>query len=205
MKIETCGEDRLKITLARDDLHDMAISFEELNYAKMETRRVIWELLDQANRQMGFDISQGRLIIEALPMIDGGCVLYFTLLPREGAVPKRAARMHLRRLSGPYIYEFDGADAMMRAALRLHRECRELIPQSALYAWGTGYRLILYMRSTGRQSPGAVLLEYGKVAGEGEAAAAYTAEHGRPLAQENALARIAGGNPQTKPPAEPVA
>ena len=46
LKIELCGEDRLRITLNQADLEQLSISFEELDYGRMETRRIIWELLD---------------------------------------------------------------------------------------------------------------------------------------------------------------
>lgn len=48
MKIELCSEDRLKITLKYEDLRALSLSFDDLDYAQMETRRVIWELLDEA-------------------------------------------------------------------------------------------------------------------------------------------------------------
>ena len=44
------------------------------------TRRIIWELLDEANRRTGFDSSKGKLLIEAMPLLDGGCVLYLSLI-----------------------------------------------------------------------------------------------------------------------------
>lgn len=47
----TRSEDRLKITLKYEDLRALSLSFDDLDYAEMETRRVIWELLDEASRQ----------------------------------------------------------------------------------------------------------------------------------------------------------
>ena len=72
MKIELCSEDRLKITLKYEDLRALSLSFDDLDYAQMETRRVIWELLDEAGKILlkgqsignggSFDFSQTGII-----------------------------------------------------------------------------------------------------------------------------------------------
>ncbi|HOD02997.1 MAG TPA: adaptor protein MecA, partial [Clostridiales bacterium] len=85
MKIELHNEDKIVVQLTSMDLKTLDITYEDMDYANIETRRVIWTLLDEARRVLGKDISTTeRMLIEALPSEDGGCVLYFTVLPSSG-------------------------------------------------------------------------------------------------------------------------
>lgn len=190
LKIELCGEDRLRITLNQADLEQLSISFEELDYGRMEIRRIIWELLDEANRRTGFDSSKGKLLIEAMPLLDGGCVLYFTILPREYDQKNRPKKLHLRRLGGPYVYEFQGADELMSVCSRLSREYPDAIPKSTVYQMDHSYRLVIYTREDTCKTCAPLLSEYGSPAGEGSAAAAFAAEHGKMLAEGDAVSQI---------------
>ena len=81
MKIEAPEENKIVVRLTADDMTKLHITYEEMDYANIETRRVIWTLLDEARRELGRDIDpSGRMLIEALPAREGGCVLQFTVL-----------------------------------------------------------------------------------------------------------------------------
>ncbi len=190
MKIELCSEDRLKITLKYEDLRALSLSFDDLDYAEMETRRVIWELLDEASRQTGFDSSGGRLLIEALPLLDGGCILYFTVLPRDLTALQGVGKLQCKRLCGPYVYEFPSAEELLCVCTRLWHEQRESVPKSTAYRFGRGYRLVVYTKEGKVSILEPLLKEYGEFAGEGAPAAAYAAEHGQVLAEEDAIMKI---------------
>lgn len=84
MKIEAPEENKIVVRLTADDMTKLHITYEEMDYANIETRRVIWTLLDEARRELGRDIDpSGRMLIEALPAREGGCVLQFTVLEQE--------------------------------------------------------------------------------------------------------------------------
>ena len=68
MKIEAPEENKIVVRLTADDMTKLHITYEEMDYANIETRRVIWTLLDEARRELGRDIDpSGRMLIEALP------------------------------------------------------------------------------------------------------------------------------------------
>lgn len=191
MKFELCGEDRLRITLARDDLYRASVSFDDLDYANIETRQIIWELLDEAERRTGFDCSAGRLLIEAVPLLDGGCVLLFSVLPDRES---KTRRLHIRKLQGPFIYEFNEANDMLSAIARLSKECKGGIPKSALYLVDGKYRLIIYTKELSElpaSLPAMLLSEYGHCTGQGLVEAARVAEYGKALAEEDAIKTVA--------------
>lgn len=98
MKIEAPEENKIVVRLTADDMTKLHITYEEMDYANIETRRVIWTLLDEARRELGRDIDpSGRMLIEALPAREGGCVLQFTVLEQEHK-PQRHLTMKNREL-----------------------------------------------------------------------------------------------------------
>lgn len=56
MKIEAPEENKIVVRLTADDMTKLHITYEEMDYANIETRRVIWTLLDEARRELGRDI-----------------------------------------------------------------------------------------------------------------------------------------------------
>ncbi|MBO5410219.1 MAG: adaptor protein MecA, partial [Clostridia bacterium] len=78
MNIQSPAEDKIIVDLTKQDMLELEITYEEMDYSTIETRRVIWTLLDEAGKALGreFDPSR-RMIIEAMPKNEGGCVLSF--------------------------------------------------------------------------------------------------------------------------------
>jgi negative regulator of genetic competence, sporulation and motility len=180
VRMELTDNGCLKILLSEEDLEGLGLTFERLDYDDPATRDAMKLLLAAAQRETGFDPS-GGLIVEALP-VDKGCLLLFT--PASG---KRKVRM--KRAVGPYIYELDDADQLLSMARSIGRRAAP-ITGSSLYRFGGGYRLILYPSDPLPRGMGNLLLEFARAAGEGDAAAAYTAEHGQPIAVGDALSRL---------------
>lgn len=97
---------------------------------------------------------------------------------------------------GPYIYEVEDAEQLFRLAegLLRYRQPLEkrLLPSagSSLYLFGEKYRLVLYPAAALPRGVQDLMREFSRCAGEGDAAAAYTAEHGRAIAVGDALLRL---------------
>ena len=180
VKMDLLENGCLKILLTEDDLRELGLSFDTLDYSNESTRGALRRLLEEAKEETGFDAS-GGLLIEALP-VDGGCLL---LLTPTGA--RRHVRM--RRAAGPYVYELDDADAVLGLA-RGVKETASPVLGSSLYRFDNRYRLVLYPGSPLSRQMGHLLHEFARAAGEGDAAAAYTAEHGQSIAVGDALLRL---------------
>jgi negative regulator of genetic competence, sporulation and motility len=170
----------LKIILTEEDLREFHLTFEDLDYNNENTRNILHQLLDTARHETGFD-SSGSLIIEALP-VDGGCMLLLT--PTGG---KRHVRM--KRVVGPYIFELEDADTVLRLAQSVVGYTSPMFG-SSLYKFDKRYRLVLYPGAPLSREIGNLLGEFARPAGEGDLAAAYTAEHGESIAVGDALNRI---------------
>ena len=138
MKIEAPEENKIVVRLTADDMTKLHITYEEMDYANIETRRVIWTLLDEARRELGRDIDpSGRMLIEALPAREGGCVLQFTVLEQEHK-PQRHLTMKKSRT--PIVYEFTSAQRLLDAAENVRR-LNALPAESELYRQEHCYRL----------------------------------------------------------------
>ena len=115
MKIQAPAENRITIELSARDMDALNITYEQMDYSNIETRRVVWTLLDRAGHELKRDIDpSGRMIIEAVPAGRGGCVLKFTLCS-DGS---RGVRQppSIKKGENTAVYEFGSIDDVMDAA-----------------------------------------------------------------------------------------
>ncbi len=181
MRVEELTTEALLVELSGDDMKDLNITYDQMDYADVETRRVIWTVLSRANHALGrsFDAS-GRLTVEAMRRGADGCVLLFT---RE-TLPPHARRCYLRRSSGFLTVQFASLDAVYACAEAL--AFAGVKTESRLYRRQNKYRLLVRQKAgANRLRP--CLNEFGVIVGESEAAALHTAEHWERLIENNAL------------------
>jgi len=190
MTMELLKNGSLKIILTEEELLEYSLTFNTLNYNNDCTKQIINQLLEMACREVGFD-PESSVAVEALP-IDGGCLILMT--PSGG---KRHVRM--KRAPGPYIYELESADDILNLAraISVSTPKKRGTPGitgglfgSSLYRFGEKYRLIIYPGTPISRAMGNLFHEFARTAGEGDSAAAYTAEHGTTIAVGDALARM---------------
>lgn len=139
MLIRSAAETRLLVELSAQDLRELDITYEALDYATIETRRVIWTVLDRAGKQLDRTLDPSRrMLIEAAPVPAGGCTLTFTFLTgRFGA----GRQTQLHKQSRDVLCEFGTAEALLGALAQL--AAQEEMPESSLYTQGGRYRLLL--------------------------------------------------------------
>ncbi|MBQ8763733.1 MAG: adaptor protein MecA [Clostridia bacterium] len=186
MKINSPAEDRIIVDLSEQDLLGLNITYEDMDYSTIETRRVIWTVLDEAGKALGreFDPSR-RMIIEASPKRDGGCTLSFTMLDSKRAVGVQ--KQFLKKQEKNILCEFENADMLMKAA-----ECLEslnAVTNSSLYELGGKYRLLLSGNGDIpkiKQS----CSEFGTSESCSELVCCFTKEHWKELVADNAIGKI---------------
>jgi len=186
MKINSPAEDRIIVDLTEQDMHDLDITYENMDYSTIETRRVIWTVLDEAGKVLGRELDPSRrMIIEAMPKSEGGCTLYFTILDcRKRAFPQKQL---LKKQSESLICEFESLDALFNAA-----ECflhSGNTAESSLYENNGKYRLIL-ANSEDMRKLKQCFSEFGKVISCERLACGFTKEHWRSLISQNAIQTI---------------
>ncbi len=180
MKIELQNEDKIVVELSSHDLQTLDITYEDMDYANIETRRVIWTLLDEARRVLGKDISTTeRMLIEALPSEDGGCVLYFTVLPSAGREPN-GKRLVMKKEAEPMLLFLRDSDGLIETA----EELKELMSHHkgfSSYAFDGAYYIIVYPKLTQSEYLLRRLCEYCDVSDAESEQFARITEYGRLL------------------------
>lgn len=186
MRMELLENGCLKILLTGEDLTEYAMSFDTLDYRSAATRATLQRLMQTAADQLGFAPAE-HMLIEALP-VDDGCLLLIT--------PEKAGcRIRLKKACGPYIYQLDSTDRLLQVAEGLARlsgqnSAHGFFGSSSLYRCEEGFWLVLYPGKALSDPVSRLLYSLARRIGEGDAAAAFTAEHGFPLAIGDALDRL---------------
>ena len=187
MKIEALTDETIIVELSDDDMKNLNITYEEMDYSKVETKRVIWTILSRARRTLGRELdTSGRLFVEAMRRESGGCVLFFSV-DREEKRQRRAKRYLVKK--GEYITcEFENVSFLLACAQRLSAcGC-----ESRLYNLDGKYRLLV-RTLTGINRVKLCLNEFGRVIGESAMLTEFTDEHWHCLAEENAVELLSFG------------
>lgn len=78
MKIEKLNENKIRITLNTQDLIDKNIDFHSFMSNSKESQNLFLDMLDEAEKKVGFITKDYKLRIEALAMSDGNFILTIT-------------------------------------------------------------------------------------------------------------------------------
>lgn len=184
MKITDEGDRCLSVELSQDDMKRLDITYEELDYANVETRRVLWTVLDEARRVSGRDISlSDRLIIETQPSQEGGCLIRFTCVP--GTRRRKGGRTVDE--TGCLVCDFATVDRLLDFTARMREP--QLHCRSELYEQDGVYRVLFYPDLRGRDALIATVSEYTDCHADTDGLmSAYTAEYWRCISRDFAAA-----------------
>jgi len=70
MKIEKLNENKIRITLNMEDLRERDIDFHSFMSNSIESQSIFLDMLDKADREVGFNTDDCRIMIEALALKD---------------------------------------------------------------------------------------------------------------------------------------
>ena len=78
MKIEKVSENQIRCTLTKQDLAERQINLKELAYGSEKAKGLFHDMIQQANYEFGFDVSDNPLMVEAIPLPSESLVLLIT-------------------------------------------------------------------------------------------------------------------------------
>lgn len=116
MKFEKLGENKIRITLNNQDLIDKNIDFHSFMSNSKESQNLFLDMLDEAERKVGFVTKDYKLRIEALAMSDGNFILTITRFGKsidtqstksQKNINLKIKRKHLDTTSKQLIYNFN--------------------------------------------------------------------------------------------------
>jgi len=78
MRIERVGDNKIRIFVSYDDLEERDIDLDAFSYNSPETQELFWDLMEQAEIELGFEAQESQLCIEAVSDVDQGFVITIT-------------------------------------------------------------------------------------------------------------------------------
>lgn len=206
MKIERISENKLRVFLSLDDLVDRNIDLENFQYGNPETQAFFWDLMEQAEQELGFDVLESQLCVEAMSDMEHGFTFTITKLDSEGEFESihkfiknryKKKELTLRKkttalVSTVAIWSFSDFDTLTEVSRHLSSR---ITGTSCAWRCDNQYFLVLY----GAESPkgGAanfedILTEYGSRMLNTTLMEGYLNEYGTRLLPSNAIQTLAG-------------
>lgn len=179
MKIESNGDEKITVALSTQDMSELDITYDEMDYANIETRRVIWTILDKAKHTLGKAIdTEGRLLIEAAPLDDGGCVLHFTAMPLSDSKSKK--RLIMKKDAEPIIFCPFDEDALIDA-LEILKKHDINLKSKEMYLYNSNYYLIIKPKISFSGIFCHILCEFGNISLSSKTSISEICEYGKLL------------------------
>lgn len=185
MEIRLISDDKLKISLTRQDMDELGLKYKSMDYADGATKHALLSLLERAKEEAGFSPKGAKLFIEAYQNDEGGCALYFTSIRKPSRLSDSQAAVQ------PVVFEFDSLGDLIDGACKAFERYSHRIYKSSLYLIKGKYRLLVYSLDYSDRLSVYFLSEYGKKLSEDEISAAYTVEHGKEIIADTALDTLA--------------
>ena len=76
MQFRVISSNEVRVLLSLDEMNELEISFEGMDYSDTSTRRFMWELFDIVKKETGFDAAKQQTTVKVYPKRNGGCELY---------------------------------------------------------------------------------------------------------------------------------
>lgn len=160
MKIEAIGEEKILVALSDKDLSELDITYDEMDYSNIETRRVIWTILDEAKRSLGKSIdTDGRILIEVTPSDDGGCIMCFTTMPVTDYKSKK--KLIMKKEAEPILFKALDHNAFLDAIEILKESC-ESFRNSEIFLYNKNFYFVIYPKITGSEKIAYILSDFGE-------------------------------------------
>ena len=150
MKIEKLTDNKIRIILNLDDLAKKNIDVHSLIKNSSGTQSFFNKILKQAEKEVGFNAQDAKLLIEAFISADGFFILTFTKLEnlpsvKKASIPK-AKRKNLNPSSKTAIYDFNSFEEFCSFCTYTHNSklgtLRKFAKYISLYEYNSKYFLI---------------------------------------------------------------
>lgn len=98
MKLEKLNNDKIRITLNSDDLKENDIDFHTFMSNPIESQELFFNVLDKAEKELGFVTDNYKIMVEALAMSNGNFVLTVTRMePEKSKATYKKKKINIKR------------------------------------------------------------------------------------------------------------
>lgn len=195
MKIEKLNEDKIRITLNIEDLKSKNIDFHSFMSNPIENQSLFIEMLDVAEKEVGFKTENYRISIEAIAMSNGSFIFTVTRIMEQNLQDKK--QVHIKRKetkSNFLIYEFmefeDFCEFCKCYDKSVIREEKELSKNNSLYMYNEKYYLVvkvLNIESKVLKIFNSMIIEFARTVQKSSLAEGKLKEYGKIIMKTNAL------------------
>lgn len=149
MKIEKLTENKIRIILNVDDLKEKKIDLHTFLSNSIESQEIFLDMLDEAERELGFVTDNYKIMIEALAISEGGFILTITrIVPDSDKIkaPSHKKKLRIKRKLPSLdfknlIYAFPSFDVFCDFCRSLNKSN----PNSILYIESFSKNISLYL------------------------------------------------------------
>lgn len=144
MEFLLVGESKIKIVLTEEERAIYGLDAPAPDISGPGARRSFWRILDMAKKDVGFDPSGDKILIQLYPIKTGGCEIFVTKL---GILPESSARLvsksnKVAMLSKKNsLYAFDDYEDLIKAARAVRAVSGDALPQSDVFVSDDRYFL----------------------------------------------------------------
>lgn len=200
--MKSFGENKIRIILDINDLAEKNIDFHEFMSNPIDSQSLFLDMLDQAEKEIGFVTKDCKIMIEALAMSNGSFILTVTrVLPESEKInnaPKKKIKVkrkvHTIEPTSCTIFEFSSFDNFYDYGISLTPHFFDLINKnigiSKLYLYGSKYYLIIEKIKEDAnfiKSFSSSISEFGRLVSNSNAYKNKIIEYGKLVLKKNAI------------------
>ena len=198
MHIEKLNENKIRITLNLDDLKENNIDLHSFMASSIETQDLFYDMLDKAEKEVGFETKDYKLMIEALAIPNGNFILTVTrFLPDKEKIKKPAAkRKTLNEKANISIYEFESFDNFVEFCSYLNTNIDNStylkLKKSTLYSYASKYYLVININNIKIdifKTLHCSIIEFGKYISNSDLFERKLIEYGKVIYKTNAIGK----------------
>lgn len=202
MKIEKLNENKIRIILDINDLAEKNIDFHEFMSNPIDSQSLFLDMLDQAEKEIGFVTKDCKIMIEALAMSNGSFILTVTRVLPENEKNNNTLRRKIKvkrkintiQSTSCAIFEFSSFDNFYDYGCSLTPHFCDLINKniglSKLYLYNSKYYLIIEKAKEDAnfiKSFSSSISEFGRLVSNSNTYKNKIIEYGKVVIKKNAI------------------
>ena len=198
MHIEKLNENKIRITLNLDDLKENNIDLHSFMASSIETQDLFYDMLDKAEKEVGFETKDYKLMIEALAIPNGNFILTVTRFSPDKEKIKKpiAKRKTLNEKINISVYEFESFDNFVEFCAYLSTNIDNntylKLKKSTLYSYNNKYYLVININNFKLdvfKTLHCSIIEFGKYISNSDIFERKLIEYGKVIYKTNAIGK----------------
>ena len=147
MKIEKLTENKIRIILKIEELSDNNINIDDFLKDNLKSQKFFLDILNKAEKELGFYTKDCRLLIEAFSSLDEVCVFTITkYTPKSKKSCLKLKRNNNKKYSLNTVFKFDSFDdfcALCKYLNNSNVSTQNIAQKISLYFFKNTYYLVL--------------------------------------------------------------